>query len=121
MCFLRSQGEANLCAWRALAITIDFLGNESIRLSSGTDNLERADLKINLKSLYIICKKLLSIPYQHNAASVCGQCQKFLTAFGDILSQSELLAGILDSELCKVKMTLLAALVSVVKPSKNFS
>ena len=85
-----------MCAWHALAITIDFLGNESIRLSSGTDNLERADLKINLKSLYIIRKKLLSISYQHNAAPVCGQSQNFLTACGDILSQSLLVFSTLD-------------------------
>lgn len=110
-----------MCAWTVLAITIDFLGNESIRLSSGTDNLERADLKINLKSLYIICKKLLSISYQHNAAPVCGQSQKLLTACGDILSQSTLPAGILDSGLSKVKTTLLTAFVPVVKPSKTFS
>lgn len=56
-------------------------------LSYGIDNLERADLKINLKSLYIICKKLLSISYQHNAAPVCEHCRKFLTAFRDILSK----------------------------------
>lgn len=110
-----------MCAWHALAITIDFLGNKSIRLSSGTDNLERADLKINLKSLYIICKKLLSISYQHNAAPVCGQSQKFLTACGDILSQSPLPAGILDSGLSEVKTTLLTAFVPVVKPSKTSS
>ena len=110
-----------MCARHALAITIDFLGNESIRLRSGTDNLERADLKINLRGLYIMCKKLLSIPYQHSAASVCGRRRKFLTAFGDMLSQGGLLAGLLDSELCKVKTTLLAALVSVVKPSKRLS
>lgn len=66
-------------------------------MSYGIDNLERADLKINLKSLYIICKKLLSISYQQNAAPVCGCCRKFLTAFRDILSQSELLSGLLNS------------------------
>lgn len=80
-----------------VVVTIDFLGNENIRMSYGIDNLERADLKINLKSLYIICKKLLSISYQHNAAPVCGHHKKFLTAFGDILSQSELLSGFLNS------------------------
>lgn len=66
-------------------------------MSYGIDNLERADLKINLKSLYIICKKLLSVPYQHNAAPICGHCRKFLTAFGDILRQSELLSGFPNS------------------------
>lgn len=66
-------------------------------MSYGIDNLESADLKINLKSLYIMCEKLLSISYQHNAAPVCGHCRKFLTAFRDILSQSELLSGFLNS------------------------
>lgn len=66
-------------------------------MSYGTDNLERTDLKINLKSLYIICKKLLSISYQHNAAPVCRHHKKFLTVFGDISSQSELLSGFLNS------------------------
>lgn len=59
-------------------------------MSHKIDNLERADLKINLKSSYIICKKLLSISYQHNAAHTCGNCGKFLPAFGGIWSQSEL-------------------------------
>ena len=65
-------------------------------MSCGIDNLERADLKINLKSLYIICKKLLSISYQHNAAPVCGHCGKFLIVSGDIVSRSELLSGFLN-------------------------
>lgn len=87
-----SQGKTGVCAWHARAIPNDFWGNENIRLSYGLDNLERADLKINLKSLYIICKKLLSISYQHDAAPVCGHCRKFLTAVRDILSQSDLLS-----------------------------
>lgn len=66
-------------------------------MSYGTDSLERTDLKINLKSLYIICKKLLSISYQHNAAPVCRHHKMFLTVFGDISSQSELLSGFLNS------------------------
>lgn len=92
----KSREDRGLCAWHARAIPNDFWGNENIRLSYGTDNLERADLKINLKSLYIICKKLLSISYQHDAAPVCGYCRKFLTAFRDILSQSDLLSGFLN-------------------------
>lgn len=51
-------------------------------MSHKIDNLERADLKINLKSLYIICQKLLSISYQHSAAHTCGNGGKFLPAFG---------------------------------------
>lgn len=95
-CFLISQGRIGLCSWHAIVIPLGFLGNEDIRMSYGIDNLEK-DLKINLKSLYIICKKLLSISYQHNAAPICGHLRKFLTAIEDIVSQSELLSGFLNS------------------------
>lgn len=96
LAFSYKSRKVGLCLWHAIAITIDFQGDENIRMSYGIDNLERADLKINLKSLYTIYKKLLSISYQHNTASVCGHCRKFLTVFRDILSQSELLSGFLN-------------------------
>lgn len=79
-----SQGKTGVCAWHATAITAGFLGNEALTVSCGIDNSERADLKINLKSLYIICKKLLSISYQCHAAPVSGHCRKFLTACAHI-------------------------------------
>lgn len=89
-------------------------------MSYGIDNLERADLKINLKSLYIICKKLLSISYQHNAAPVCGHIRSFWQRLEIFPAKVNCFLLFLTQYLSKVKMTLLTSLIPHGQIFQNF-